>query len=44
MPNAPNDLSERSAAFNQYDFSHCRCPVVDTRNCLTERPPLYYHA
>ena len=32
------------AAFAGYDFSGCRCPVVDTRNCLKTKPALYYQA
>lgn len=32
------------AAFADLDLSGCRCPVVDTRNCLTNKPPLYSKA
>jgi UDP-N-acetyl-D-glucosamine dehydrogenase len=37
-------IATHHAAFAEYDFTSCRCPVVDTRNCLTNRPPLYYQA
>jgi UDP-N-acetyl-D-glucosamine dehydrogenase len=30
--------------YRQMDFSSWRIPVVDSRNCLTRRPPLYYRA
>ena len=37
-------IATHHAAFSDYDFANCRCPVVDTRNCLKEKPPLYYQA
>jgi UDP-N-acetyl-D-glucosamine dehydrogenase len=41
------DLALISTAHDEYrrmDFSGWRIPVVDTRNCVTRRPPLYYRA
>jgi len=37
-------IATNHAAFAKYDFSQLRCPVVDTRNCLSKKPPLYYQA
>jgi UDP-N-acetyl-D-glucosamine dehydrogenase len=41
------DLALISTAHDEYrrmDFSGWRIPVVDTRNCVTRRPSLYYRA
>jgi len=41
------DLALISTAHDEYrgiDFSGWRIPLVDTRNCVTRRPPLYYRA
>jgi len=37
-------IATHHATFAEYDFANCRCPVVDTRNCLKTKPPLYYQA
>jgi UDP-N-acetyl-D-glucosamine dehydrogenase len=31
-------------AYRIHDFSSWKIPLVDTRNCITNRPPLYYQA
>ena len=30
--------------YKEHDFSQYQIPVVDTRNCITNRPPKYYQA
>ncbi|MDQ8186296.1 nucleotide sugar dehydrogenase [Pelagicoccus sp. SDUM812002] len=30
--------------YKKTDFSHFRCPIVDTRNCISPRPANYYKA
>jgi len=37
-------ISTNHKAFTNYDFSIFECPVVDTRNCIQEKPALYYKA
>jgi UDP-N-acetyl-D-glucosamine dehydrogenase len=37
-------ISTAHEEYRQWDFSSCPVPVVDTRNCVTARPPLYYRA
>lgn len=31
-------------AYKDFDFSGFKCPVVDTRNCVSKRPSKYYRA
>jgi UDP-N-acetyl-D-glucosamine dehydrogenase len=37
-------ISTAHDEYRQWDFSNCPIPVVDTRNCVKARPPLYYRA
>jgi UDP-N-acetyl-D-glucosamine dehydrogenase len=37
-------ISTAHDEYRRWDFSNCPIPVVDTRNCVTARPPLYYRA
>jgi len=30
--------------FRQFDFSSWNIPLVDTRNCVSQRPPAYFRA
>jgi UDP-N-acetyl-D-glucosamine dehydrogenase len=37
-------ISTAHDEYRQMDFSSFACPVVDTRNCVTQRPTNYYQA
>src|SRR3984957_17128649 len=37
-------ISTAHKEYQQWDFSACPIPVVDTRNCIQARPKLYYRA
>jgi UDP-N-acetyl-D-glucosamine dehydrogenase len=37
-------ISTAHEQYQQWDFSDCPIPVVDTRNCVKVRPKLYYRA
>jgi UDP-N-acetyl-D-glucosamine dehydrogenase len=37
-------ISTAHDEYQRWDFSACPIPVVDTRNCVKARPPLYYRA
>jgi len=37
-------LATHHAPYRSFDFSAFRCPLVDTRNCVTRRPEKYYRA
>ena len=37
-------LSTNHAEYETLDFSSFQCPVVDSRDCITRRPPKYYKA
>ena len=37
-------ISTAHEEYQRWDFSDCSIPVVDTRNCVKERPKLYYRA
>lgn len=37
-------LATHHREYGAFDFSGFTCPIVDTRNCLTHKPPLYHKA
>jgi UDP-N-acetyl-D-glucosamine dehydrogenase len=37
-------LATHHNAYKDFDFSGFRCPLVDTRNCVSQRPEKYYRA
>ena len=37
-------VSTDHAEYKTFDFSGYSCPLVDSRNCITEKPQKYYHA
>ena len=37
-------LATHHSEYKGYDFSQYQIPVVDTRNCITNRPQTYYQA
>ena len=37
-------LSTDHAEFREFDFSNYNCPLVDTRNCIKNKPKKYYQA
>jgi UDP-N-acetyl-D-glucosamine dehydrogenase len=37
-------LATNHAPYHSYDFSEFKCPIVDTRNCITKHPKHYYKA
>jgi len=37
-------LSTNHKEYSNFDFSNFSCPIVDTRNCLKNKPPKYYQA
>ncbi len=37
-------LATHHNAYKDFDFSGFRCPLVDTRNCVSKRPAKYYQA
>jgi UDP-N-acetyl-D-glucosamine dehydrogenase len=37
-------LATHHNEYKAFDFSAFKCPVVDTRNCVTKRPEKYYRA
>jgi len=37
-------VSTDHAEYKTFDFSGYSCPLVDSRNCITEKPAKYYHA
>lgn len=37
-------LTTHHTEYRKYDFSKFTCPVVDTRNCIEQRPDSYYRA
>lgn len=37
-------LATNHAPYHSYDFSEFKCPIVDTRNCITKHPKHYFKA
>ena len=37
-------LATHHTEYKDFDFSGFKCPLVDTRNCVTKRPEKYYKA
>lgn len=37
-------LATHHREYSDFDFSGFTCPIVDTRNCLRQKPPHYYQA
>jgi UDP-N-acetyl-D-glucosamine dehydrogenase len=37
-------VSTDHAEYKTFDFSGYACPLVDSRNCISKKPPKYYHA
>ena len=37
-------LSTDHTEYKNFDFSNFNCPIVDTRNCISNRPPKYFQA
>jgi hypothetical protein len=37
-------LATHHDEYASYDFSKIGCPLVDTRNCIKNRPDKYYKA
>ena len=37
-------LSTDHSEYKEFDFSHYSCPLVDTRNCIKQKPQKYYQA
>jgi UDP-N-acetyl-D-glucosamine dehydrogenase len=37
-------LATNHADYHSYDFSSFQCPIVDTRNCITNKPKRHYKA
>ena len=37
-------VSTDHAQYKTFDFTGYSCPLVDSRNCISKKPPKYYHA
>ncbi len=37
-------VSTDHAEYKTFDFTGYSCPLVDSRNCISKKPPKYYHA
>ena len=37
-------VSTDHAEYKTFDFTGYSCPLVDSRNCICEKPQKYYHA
>ena len=37
-------LSTNHAEYKTFDFNGYSCPIVDSRNCISKKPPKYYQA
>jgi UDP-N-acetyl-D-glucosamine dehydrogenase len=37
-------LSTDHSEYKTFDFSNFECPIVDSRNCIKQKPNKYYHA
>ncbi|MEX2368984.1 MAG: UDP-glucose/GDP-mannose dehydrogenase family protein, partial [Candidatus Paceibacterota bacterium] len=37
-------LATHHEKYKTFDFSGFSCPLVDTRNCITRKPPKYFKA